>query len=174
MEDGSISCTALSLLYYCKNASKNEDYIKQAKEILDLHENWVIKCPICQMHGSTLRWWETGWEGDGDGPAICSGHAWSIWRGEADYLYYELTGDKSHLLKAKNTFMTNLSKIDKDGYSYAIYNPDMINGGGFHCDTSKINFSVATKFAKTKDSGLSRYVWIRINDTFLQGEQYGL
>ena len=170
MEDGSISCTALSLLYYCKNASKNEDYIKKAKEILDLHENWVIKCPICQMHGSTLRWWETGWEGDGDGPAICSGHAWSIWRGEADYLYYELTGDKSHLLKAKNTFMTNLSKIDKDGYSYAIYNPDMINGGGFHCDTSKINFSVATKFAKTKDSGLSRYVWIRINDTFLQGE----
>ena len=170
MEDGSISCTALSLLYYCKNASKNEDYVKKAKEILDLHENWVIKCPICQMHGSTLRWWETGWEGDSDGPAICSGHAWSVWRGEADYLYYELTGDENHLLKAKNTFMTNLSKIDKDGYSYAIYNPDMINGGGFHCDTSKINYTVATKFSKIKDSGLSRYVWIRMNNTFLQGE----
>lgn len=168
MEDGSISCTALSLLYYCKNASRNEDYIKKAKEILDMHENWVIKTPICQMHGSTLRWWETGWEGDGDGPAICSGHAWSIWRGEADYLYYELTGDKVHLLKAKNTFITNLSKIDKDGYSYAIYNPDMINGGGFHCDTAKIKYSVATKFPKIKDSGLSRYVWIRINDTFLK------
>ncbi len=168
MEDGSISCTALSLLYYCKNIAKNEQYIKKAKEILDLHESWVIKTPIAGMHGSTLRWWETGWEGDGDGPAICAGHAWSIWRGEADYLYYELTGDKAYLTKATNTFMTNLSKINQKGESYAIYNPDMINGGGFHCDTSKINFKVAPKFPTIKDSGMSRYVWIRINDTFLQ------
>ncbi len=168
MEDGSISCTALSLLYYCKNISRKEDYIKKAKEILDLHENWVIKTPICQMHGSTLRWWETGWEGDADGPAICAGHAWSIWRGEADYLYYEITGDEAYLLKSKNTFMTNLSKIDKHGYSYSTYNPDMINGGGFHCDCSKINYSIAKKFSQIKDSGISRYVWIRINDTFLK------
>ena len=168
MEDGSISCTALSLLYYCKNISRSESYIKKAKEILDLHENWVIKTPICQMHGSTLRWWETGWEGDADGPAICAGHAWSIWRGEADYIYYELTGDEDYLLKSKNTFMTNLSKIDKDGYSYSTYNPDMINGGGFHCECSKINYKVASKFSSYKDSGVSRYVWIRINDTFLK------
>lgn len=170
MEDGSISCTALSLLYYCKNIERNEAYIKKAKEILDLHECWVIKTPFAGMHGSTLRWWETGWEGDGDGPAICAGHAWSIWRAEADYLYYELTGDKSYLTKAENTFMTNLSKINKNGESYAIYNPDMINGGGFHCDSNKINFKLASKFPTIKDSGMSRYVWIRINNTFLKQE----
>lgn len=168
MEDGSISCTALSLLYYCKNVERNGSYIEKAKEILDLHENWVIKAPLVGMHGSTLRWWETGWEGDADGPAICAGHAWTIWRAEADYLYYELTGDKSYLIKSQNGFMTNLSKIDKDGYSYAIYNPDMINGGGFHCDCDKINYKIATKYPSYKDSGMSRYVWIRINDTFLQ------
>lgn len=32
--------------------------------------------------------------GDADGPAICCGHAWTIWRAEADYLYYALTGDE--------------------------------------------------------------------------------
>lgn len=170
MEDGSISCTALSLLYFVKNQEYNEKYVKKAKEILDLHENWVIRAPIAGMHRSTLRWWETGWEGDGDGPAICAGHAWSIWRGEADYLYFELTGDTSHLIKAQNTFMTNLSKINENGESYASYNPDMINGGGFHCECSKINYKVSTKFPSIKDSGLSRYVWIRINDTFLKDD----
>ncbi|MBQ9120931.1 MAG: hypothetical protein IJY12_01050 [Clostridia bacterium] len=168
MEDGSISCTALSLLYYCKHIEKKEHYVRKAKEVLDLHESWVMKTPICQMHYSTLRWWETGWEGDADGPALCCGHAWSIWRGEADYLYYELTGDAEHLRKAKNTFLTNLSKIQSDGTTYAIYNTDEINGGGFHEDTSKITYKVATRFASVPDCGLSRYVWIRMNDTFLQ------
>lgn len=170
MEDGSISCTALSLLYYAKNQMYDEMYIKKAKEILDLHENWVIKTPIAGMHRSTLRWWETGWEGDGDGPAICAGHAWSIWRGEADYLYFELTGDSRYLVNAQNAFMTNLSKINENGESYANYNPDMINGGGFHCECSKINYRIAPKFPTIKDSGLSRYVWIRINDTFLKND----
>ena len=41
MEDGSISCTALSLLYYCKNLKKEDRYIQRAKEILDVHDNWV-------------------------------------------------------------------------------------------------------------------------------------
>ena len=168
MEDGSISCTALSLLYYCKNIEKKKDYIEKAKEILDIHESWVMKTPICQMHYSSLRWWETGWEGDGDGPALCCGHAWSIWRGEADYLYYELTGDCEHLRKAKNTFLTNLSKIQSDGTTYAIYNTDEINGGGFHTECDRIDYKLANRFASWPDCGLSRYVWIRMCDTFLQ------
>ena len=164
MEDGSISCSALSLLYYCKHGEMIDEYIRKAKEILSFHTPWVIKAPLCQLHCSSLRWWETQWEGDGDGPAICAGHAWSIWRGEADYLYYELTGDKAHLTLAKSTFITNLSKIQENGVSYANYNPDMINGGGF----DKVEFKIAGDYPKTPDCGLSRYLWIRINDTFLQ------
>ena len=170
MEDGSISCTALSLLYYCKNIRRDEKYIKKAKDILDVHDSWIIRTPICQMHGSSLRWWETQWEGDADGPAICAGHAWSIWRAEADYLYYALTNDVCYLYKAKNGFMTNLSKIDKEGNSYAIYNPDEINGGGFHSDASGTVFRIAKRFPSYYDCGLSRYVWIRINDTELINE----
>ncbi len=168
MEDGSISCTALALLYYCKNIEYREEYVKKAKEILDIHDIWIIRTPICQMHGSTLRWWETQWEGDADGPAICAGHAWTIWRAEADYLYYELTGDKDHLERAKNGFMTNLSKIDEKGNSYAIYNPDMINGGGFDGVPEEIRYRVSPKFPIRPDFGISRYLWIRMNDTFLK------
>ena len=162
MEDGSISCTALCLLYYCKYVSKKEEYIKKAKEILDIHNSWVIKAPICQMHGSSLRWWETQWEGDADGPAICAGHAWTIWRGEADYLYYALTNDQNHLTKAKNAFMTNLSKIRENGVSFAIYSPDEIPGGGFSDKAENVRFEIVPHLPNTPDCGLSRYVWLRI------------
>ncbi len=164
MEDGSISCTALSLLYYCYHIEKNEAYIKKAKEILDLHECWVIKAPICQMHRSSLRWWETQWEGDGDGPAICAGHAWSIWRGEADLLYYLLTGNEEHKIKAQNTFLTNLSKIKEDGKTFSTYNPDEINGGGFSDRAESLKFEIAKKFSQKEDCGISRYVWLRIGN----------
>ncbi len=168
MEDGSISCTALSLLYYCKNAERNELYIKKAKEILDLHESWLIKTPICQMNCSSLRWWETQWEGDADGPALCCGHAWTIWRSEADWLYYFLTKDEEYNIKAFNGVMTNLSKIDEQGKSFAIYNPDLINGGGFKSKAEDVVFRVANRFPDTQDCGLSRYVWIRLNDMYLE------
>lgn len=164
MEEGSISCTALSLLYYCYNINRVDSYIEKAKEILDLHESWIIKAPICQMHGSTLRWWETQWEGDADGPAICAGHAWSIWRGEADLLYYLLTGNQEHRRKAQNTFLTNLSKIHEDGTSYSTYNPDMINGGGFSDNAENVRFEIAKKFSSREDCGISRYVWLRIGN----------
>ena len=116
------------------------------------------------MHFSTLRWWETQWEGDADGPAICAGHAWSIWRGEADLLYYLLTGDENYRTKAQNTFLTNLSKIQPDGTSYSTYNPDMINGGGFSDQAKNVRFELAKKFADTPDCGISRYVWLRIGN----------
>ncbi len=165
MEDGSISCTALALLYYSKNVAFRKEYVDKAREILDLHEAWVIKSPICQMHGSSLRWWETQWEGDADGPAICAGHAWSIWRAEADYLMYALTGNEGYLIKAQNGFMTNLSKMDENGNLYAIYCPDEICGGGLY--EKKPICSLAPRFASVPDCGMSRYAFIRLNDTLL-------
>lgn len=168
MEDGSISCTALCLLYYAKNVENEPKFVHRAKEILDIHESWIIKTPRCQMHGSTLRWWETQWEGDADGPAICAGHAWTIWRAEADYLYYELSGNEEYLTKAQNGFMTNFSKIQNDGTTYSIYNPDLINGGGFAWAGKEIIYCIAQRYAKVPDCGISRYPFIRINDTLLK------
>ena len=121
------------------------------------------------MKNSSLRWWETQWEGDKDGPAICAGHGWTIWRAEADCLYAVLTNNEEYMQKASNGFMTNFSKIQENGLSYAIYNPDFINGGGFAKDSKDVVFRVSKRFPDREDSGLSRYVWIRINDTFLRG-----
>lgn len=166
-EEGSIACTALALLYYCKNVENVPRFLARAKKILDFHDAWVIRTPVCHMHGSTLRWWETLWEGDADGPAICAGHAWSIWRAEADWLYGVLRGDERYISKAKNGFMTNLSKIDAQGRMYAIYNVDKIPGGGFAKRSDDVRFALSPAFPRQTDSGLSRYVFVRLCDTFL-------
>ena len=167
MEDGSISCTALSLLYYCAKIERVEKYIEKAKEILDIHESWVIKTPIAPMFCSSLRWWETLWEGDADGNALCCGHAWTIWRAEADYWYYYLTGDKEYLRKSLCGFISNFSKIDENGKSYTCYQPDYITGGGLNFRCEEVNFHIAKGFPKQSDSGLSRYAWIRYYEVFL-------
>lgn len=161
VEEGSMSCSALTLLYYCAKVEKIEKYISRAKQILEIHDNWVIKTHISPMFFSTLRWWETKWEGDKDGNALCCGHAWTIWRAEADYWYYYLTGDETYLNKAKNGFFSNFSKINEKGQSYACYQPDYITGGGFTTRGEQVNFKIVNGFPKQTDSGLSRYVWSR-------------
>ena len=103
-ETFSLYCNAAYHIYLDLSGTSPE-YMTKAKEILDVHEGWVIKTPRCQMHGSSLRWWETQWEGDADGPAICAGHGWSIWRAEADYLYYALTRDDNYRVKAENSYI---------------------------------------------------------------------
>lgn len=168
MEDGSISCTALSLLYYCGNIERKQKYVDKALEILNVHEAWVTKTPIAQMYRSSLRWWETRWEGDKDGPALCMGHAWSIWRAEADYWAYVATKDEKWLKKAKGGFGCNLAKIHQDGESFAVYHADYIVGGGFMKGV-KVRYEVVDKYPKQTDSGLSRYVWIRMADTLMRG-----
>ena len=137
-------------------------------EILNVHAAWVTKTPIAQMYRSSLRWWETRWEGDKDGPALCMGHAWSIWRAEADYWAYVATNDEKWLKKAKGGFGGNLAKINEEGKSFAIYHADYIVGGGFMKGV-KVRYEVVDKYPKQTDSGLSRYVWIRMADTLMRG-----
>ena len=163
IEEGSMSCSALTLLYFCAKAEKKDEYIARAKEILDIHDSWVIKAHKAPMFFSSLRWWETKWEGDKDGNALCCGHAWTIWRAEADYWYYVVTGNKNYLEKARNGYMSNLSKIDRKGRSYACYQPDYITGGGFTDNSSEVEFRIVNGFPKQTDSGLSRYVWTRLS-----------
>lgn len=164
IEEGSMSCSALTLLYYCSRVKFVKEYVVRAKEILDMHENWVVKTPFAPMFHSTLRWWETKWEGDKDGNALCMGHAWTIWRAEADYLYYTLTGDEKYLLKALNGYASNFSKINEEGKSFTCYQPDYITGGGFTTSGKQVTFKIAHDFPKQTDSGLSRYAWARAED----------
>jgi hypothetical protein len=154
-------------LYYAKNVTYKQEYVDFAKQVLDMHDAYIIKTPLSAVFSSTLRWWETCWEGDEDGPAICNGHAWTIWRAEADYLYYALTGDRKYKLKAFNGFLSNLAKIKADGTSYSIRQTDMIPGGGL-CENGKgVQYRIAPEWSDRKDSSLSRYVFVRLCETFL-------
>ena len=170
-EDGSISCTALSLVYLCANLIYDEKYIEFAKDVLTVHKAWTIYTPDARMYGSSFRWWETIWEGDGEGQAICAGHAWTIWKAEALFWYGVLTGDKEALRASWNGFVTNFAKATPQGNMYSCYEPDYIRGGGreklkatlLHLqDGVKIDsFSLAHNYPIHTDSSLSRYVWIR-------------
>ena len=171
IEEGSMSCSALTLLYYCANVERKEEYVARAKEILDIHDSWVVKTHKAPMFFSSLRWWETKWEGDKDGNALCMGHAWTIWRAEADYWYYVLTGDKVYLEKSKNGFMSNFSKIDRRGRSYACYQPDYITGGGFTNRCEDVGFRIVNGFPRQTDSALSRYVWSRACGSLFGNEE---
>lgn len=181
MEEGSMSCTALSVLYYCRYIECRQDYIDFAEKILKLHEYWISYTPDVKLYRSTMRWWETIWEGDGNGPAICAGHAWSIWRAEADFHMGVLTGNKEYLIKSWNGFMSNFSKITKEGRSYSCYQPDYFTGGGDmetkQCLDQLIGESLEKKYAVTHDypqhfdNSLSRYVWVRACATWLKTEE---
>lgn len=166
MEEGSISCTALSVLYVCYWVRRKEAYICFAGEVLKLHENLCMKTPDVRMHRSTLRWWETLWEGDKDGPAICAGHAWTLWRGEADFYYGLLTKEPEAFLKSYHAFGTNLVKIGPDGSSYACYQPDQIPGGGFHDRAQEVEQKLKGGYPKNKDQSLSKYLWVRMEHTW--------
>lgn len=168
MEDGSISCSALTLLYYCAKIERKEEYITKAKEILDLHDAWIMQVPDANVYYSSLRWWETRWEANGDGPALCCGHGWTIWRAEADYWYYYLTKDESHLYKMLNSFTSNFAKFTKDGDSISCYQIDYIVGGGFTKPKTEIEYKLASFNPGVSDYEVSRYAWARAFDSILQ------
>lgn len=170
VEEGSISCTALSLLYYCVKIRREEKYLRRAKNILDLHDQWVMHTPIAPQYFSTVRWWETIWEGDKDGPALCCGHAWTIWRAEADYWYGILTDDIAYLRRAENGFLSNFAKIGTDGRSYACWQTDFISGGGETRRSEDIDFRIVYGFPLHTDSGLSRYPWMRFAEIMRSGK----
>lgn len=178
MEEGSISCTALSVLYYCRYIEEKQEYIDFARQVLKLHDWFRSYTPDVKLYQSTMRWWETIWEGDATGPAICAGHAWSIWRGEADFHMAVLTKDPEYFLKSWNGYMTNFSKITSNGNSYACYQPDYFTGGGdeqlrrslltLSEDDIPKRYEIVHDYPRHYDNSLSRYVWVRACRTWLR------
>lgn len=178
MEDGSISCSALTVLYVYYHLCRKPEYTDFAGKVLSVHNSWRINSPDARMYGSSMRWWETIWEGDGTGPNICAGHAWTIWRSEALFYLGILTGDGEALLDSWNGFITNFAKEDENGNMYSCYVPDYICGGGMddiRCDLftkdiiSRVDrYRVAHGYPSTPDCSLSRYVWVRSIDTWMK------
>ena len=168
MEDGSISCTALSLLYVDRYIRHDDRYVQFAAKTLTYHDAWSIYTHNVHMFRSSLRWWESIWEGDHDGPAINCGHSWSIWRAEAQFHYAIVTGDANRLIDSFNGYMCSFSKVMPDGTMYSHYQCDAITGGGDLNRSEDMEFRVAYGFPRLEDNSLSRYVFARACDTWFK------
>lgn len=162
-----MSCSALTVLYTAQYIKNKKEYLDYAEKILRIHDAFTVFTPHPVMFRSTLRWWETIWEGNADGPAVCYGHAWSIWRAEAEYRYALLTHDDARLLDSYNCFMTSLAKEDADGHMYAIYPYEPISSGALAENGKEVDFSDCCGFPRRRDVTLSRYVFARGYDTWL-------
>ena len=160
IEDGSISCTALSVLYVCYWICHKSEYIDFAKHLLKFHDAWICYTQDVRMYRSTFRWWELIWEGDQDGPAICAGHAWTIWRAEADYYLAMLTGDSQCAKNSYCGYLTNYCKVEHDGNMGAAFVADLL-------PYRASEGSLGHRYPKKKDYSLSRYVWTRSVETWL-------
>ena len=172
-EDGSISCTALSILYYCYHLEYDEKLVSFAEEVLKVHDAWEIYTNIAPMKNSSLRWWETCWKDFG--PSLCCGHCWTIWRAEADFWHGVMKADADSMIRAYNGWFSNLSKQAEDGKFYGTYTIDYIPGGGFDIsmyDKSKKNvpeFRVTNRELETvPDFTEARYCYNRMYHTLFK------
>lgn len=168
VEEGSMSCTALTVLYVYAKLCKKQIYLDFATEVLKLHDSYSVYTPHPVMYRSSLRWWETIWEGDSDGPAICFGHAWTIWRAEAEFWYGVLMQDDDRLLDAYNGFMSNLSKTDIHGNMYAIYQYEQLSCPAMEDRGEMTDRTNREGFPRRTDKTLSRYAWARAAATWFE------
>ena len=166
VEEGSMSCTALTVLYVYAKVNKKQEYLDFASKVLDFHDSYSVYTPHPCMFRSSLRWWETIWEGDSDGPATCFGHAWTIWRAEAEYWFGILMQDDNRMLDSYNGFMSNFSKTDKEGNMYAIYQYEQLSCPAMEDRGYMTDRTNREGFPRRTDKTLSRYAWARAADTW--------
>ncbi len=168
MEEGSMSCTALTVLYVYDKLLKKQEYLDFAEAVLNFHDCYSVYTPHPCMFRSSLRWWETIWEGDSDGPAICFGHGWTIWRAEAEYWFGILAHDDDRLLDGYNGFMSNLSKTDIHGNMYAIYQYEQLSSPAMEDRGHMTDRTNREGFPRRTDTTLSRYAWARAAATWFE------
>lgn len=168
MEEGSMSCTALTALYVYAKICKKQEYLDFAAKILKLHDGYSVYTPHPVTFRSSLRWWETIWEGDSDGPAICFGHAWTIWRAEAEYWYGMLARDDVRLVDSYNGFMSNFAKTDREGNMYAIYQYEQLSCPAMEDRGHMTDRTCREGFPHRTDQTLSRYAWARAGATWFE------
>lgn len=160
-EDGSIACTALSLLYAYWHIERRPAWLEMAGKVLDYHEAWAMDVPDVRMNGSSYRYWETQWEGDGEGRAINSGHSWTLWRAEALYYWALITRDARRLTQSWNGYEVTRCKYAPDGRTFACFTPDFIP------DRPR-RFELTHCYPRNPDRSLAFYLWPRAVDSWLR------
>lgn len=127
-EDGSMSCSAGTLLRAYREIAPKEEYLKVAKQLLDVHTVLEMDGSDCRMKNSSIRFWETQYESNDWGASINAGHGWTIWSAEAKALYARIASDFTMLKDSYEGFITNMCKVESNGGMSCCFTPDMIPG----------------------------------------------
>ncbi len=159
-EDGSISCTALSLMAVDALVQPDARYRQRAREVLDFHDAWRLEAPDVRARDGSYRYWETQWENDGEGHAINAGHAWGLWRAEALFWLGVREKDGKALLQSYNGFRNNLAKYMPDGTAYTCFTPDYL-------PQRPVRMELCHCYPVREDLSLAYYLWPRLWNTWL-------
>jgi len=127
-EDGSLACTAYTLLYAYLHLKPKPEYLRLGRQLVELHEKLVLQGCDCRLNNSSLRFWETQYESAAWGPSINAGHGWTIWTAQAKVCLYFITGQIRWLREAYAGYLSNLSLIDANGGMFPCFTPDMVPG----------------------------------------------
>lgn len=127
-EDGSMSCSATTLLRAYREVAPKEEYLRVAGELLEAHRVLEMNGSDCRMKNSSIRFWETQYESNDWGASINAGHGWTIWSAEAKALYARIMADFAMLKDSYEGFITNMCKIESNGGMSCCFTPDMIPG----------------------------------------------
>jgi len=126
IDESSIACTALTLIYAYLYLQRKREYREIAQQPLKLHDNWIIRTPLISLYGSSLSYWENSWETRDWGPSINDGYAWTIWGSEAKYYNYFTGRNFSDLTDSFSGFISNMPKVRDNGAIYSNFIPDYI------------------------------------------------
>lgn len=127
-EDGSIACTAATLLAAYLHLTPKPEYLRTGRHILELHDKLMLKGLDCRSNYSSFRCWELNFEADSWGPSINSGHGWTLWTAGAKVDLYRISGQTRWLREAYASFIAVLSNVDRNGGIYPCYTLEMIPG----------------------------------------------
>lgn len=179
-EDGSMSCSAITLLLAYLEIAPKKEYLETGTMILKAHRVLEMDGADCRMKNSSLRFWETQYESRDWGPSINAGHGWSIWCAQAKALYAHISCNFNMLKDSYEGFITNICKVEPSGGMSCCYTPDMLPGTphAYYVNGVKVPDSVnemrptsvylANKYVEKTYSVSGNFFLIRAADTFFR------
>ena len=120
--------------------TRDEKYLRCAKDFLSLLEAFNGQQPDHHLHDIAIRHWDGFWFGRQRLWGDTFPHYWSALTGWVFYRYWQATGDESYRQRGREILLNNLSAFRPDGSaSCANIYPDAINGNPAHCWDSLAN-----------------------------------
>lgn len=129
----SIVAPSVQTLLEIYEITKDEKYLKEAKNQLSVLELFNSFSPDYHLYEVSIRHWDGYWFGKRMQYGDTFPHYWSSLNGRAYYKYYQLTNDTKYLDKAEKSLRATLSMFFPDGSaSCAMVFPVSVNNNDCH------------------------------------------